>query len=114
MAFEYYMFVFDSLLLFYVPIFKENAALRFLLAEGLVYAGSKGPQEERTNTLLLNVVCAAPILRSIMLSHIQSPPITINIADVPDVNNLDPKWLLARTIEVGLNQNSLAIEHNIN
>ena len=65
---------------------------------------TKGPEEKLTDSGLLNIVCAAPILRSLILSEIQSPPITVAIKDVPDANNLDPRWLLARTIEVGLSQ----------
>ena len=88
----------------YVSI-KENAALRFLLAEGLVYAETNGTQDKLTSTGQLNIFCAAPILRSLILSEIQSPPTNISVDEVPDRDIIDPRWLLAHMIEVSLGQN---------
>ncbi|CAB5348291.1 unnamed protein product [Rhizophagus irregularis] len=44
------------------------------------------------------IECAAPILRNIMLSRIHRP--TIKHSSPIDTTNIDPEWLLARTIEV--------------
>ncbi|KAF9152552.1 hypothetical protein BGX20_005131 [Mortierella sp. AD010] len=76
-----------------------NADLRFLLAEGLVIEASRDPQQKLTNGGLVEIVCAAPILCSIILSEIQSPPIQITPEDMPDPNKLDPEWLLTHTIK---------------
>ncbi len=103
------MLVFDLLLIFYVSI-KENDALRFLLAEGLVYAETDEIQDKLTSTGQLNIFCAAPILRSLILSEIQSPPINISVDDVPDCKTIDPRWLLAHTVEVSLGQNYFTMD----
>ncbi|RUS31408.1 hypothetical protein BC938DRAFT_477883 [Jimgerdemannia flammicorona] len=49
----------------------------------------------------VTVECSAPIFRSLILSSITIPQIGLSQI-VPDENKLDPRWLLARTIEVDL------------
>ena len=70
-------------------------ATKFLLVEGMVVV------KEVENTGKVIIECAAPILRSLMISYIQSPPLTIS-EKAPDTTRLDPRWLLARTIEVDI------------
>ncbi|PKY37410.1 hypothetical protein RhiirA4_413318 [Rhizophagus irregularis] len=49
------------------------------------------------NEIEILTECAAPILRNIMLSRIHRP--TIKHSSPIDTTNIDPEWLLARTIE---------------
>ena len=66
--------------------------VKFLLAEGMVFV-------RKELDYLVEIECAAPILRSMMLSKISSPEIHLT-EDVPDPRNLNARWLLARIIEV--------------
>ncbi|KAF9175972.1 ATP-dependent RNA helicase, partial [Mortierella sp. AD011] len=77
----------------------EDPDLRFLLAEGLVIEASRDPQQKLTNNGLVKIICAASILRSIILSEIQSPPIDITSEDMPDPEKPDLEWLLTHTIK---------------
>ena len=65
--------------------------MKLLLAEGMVVENS---QNDGTG----HIGCAAPILRTIMLSNIRDPDI-VPISPT-DADRIDPKWLLARTVEV--------------
>ncbi len=76
----------------FFPHFKDDEDVKFLLAEGMIVVKSQ------TDRVTL-VECAAPILRSMMLSRIRGPSIELN-PQPADRENIDPKWLLARTIEV--------------
>lgn len=98
------MLVFDFSFPFFLHlfIFKDDPDLRFLLAEGLVIEAAREPRQVLTDNGLVEIVCAAPILRAIILSTIQSPKIEIAPEDMPDCDRLDPRWLLTHTIEVGL------------
>ncbi|POG81265.1 hypothetical protein GLOIN_2v1763493 [Rhizophagus irregularis DAOM 181602=DAOM 197198] len=71
---------------------KNKKDVQFLLAEGIIV---KVPH---TNYEWMIIECAAPILRNIMLSRIHRP--TIKHSSPIDTTNIDPEWLLARTIEV--------------
>ncbi|CAG8674612.1 10854_t:CDS:2, partial [Paraglomus brasilianum] len=77
----------------------EDADLRFLLAEGLVIEAAREPQQVLTGNGLVEIICATPILCSIILSEIRPPPINIAPEDMPDPDNVDPRWLLTHTIE---------------
>jgi len=57
--------------------------------------------KENTEDVNGIIECNAPILRSLMLTSIKLPKIHLS-RSAPDINKLDPQWLLARTIEVGL------------
>ncbi|GET53039.1 hypothetical protein GLOIN_2v1763493 [Rhizophagus irregularis DAOM 181602=DAOM 197198] len=70
---------------------KNKKDVQFLLAEGIIV---KVPH---TNYEWMIIECAAPILRNIMLSRIHRP--TIKHSSPIDTTNIDPEWLLARTIE---------------
>ncbi|EXX63978.1 hypothetical protein RirG_147140 [Rhizophagus irregularis DAOM 197198w] len=66
--------------------------VKFLLAEGMVIVISNYGD----GTGLIG--CAAPILRTIMLSSIRGPKIVPSLLPT-NADHIDPKWLLVRTIE---------------
>ncbi|CAB4401483.1 unnamed protein product [Rhizophagus irregularis] len=66
--------------------------VKFLLAEGMVVVISNYGD----GTGLIG--CAAPILRTIMLSSIRGPNIVPSSLPT-NADHIDPKWLLARTIK---------------
>ncbi|RUP33698.1 hypothetical protein BC936DRAFT_138552 [Jimgerdemannia flammicorona] len=69
----------------------DKDATKYLLAEGIIFIKER---EDKNAT----VECSAPIFRSLILSSITIPQIGLSQI-VPDENKLDPRWLLARTIE---------------
>src|SRR6266536_2163597 len=71
----------------------KNEDVKFLLAEGMIVMAS----QTKDGTIL--VECAAPILRNMMLSSIHGPNFKFS-GSPTNANILEPKWLLARTIEV--------------
>ncbi|GES83032.1 hypothetical protein GLOIN_2v1785571 [Rhizophagus clarus] len=66
--------------------------VKFLLAEGMVVE----ILHNEDGTSLIG--CAAPILHTIMLSNIRGPDLTLSSLPTT-VDRIDPKWLLARTVE---------------
>ncbi|CAB4403907.1 unnamed protein product [Rhizophagus irregularis] len=70
-----------------------------ILTEVLYHGTKQATLRGEVHLLLLSdiVDCAAPILRNIMLSRIHRP--TIKHSSPIDTTNIDPEWLLARTIE---------------
>ncbi|RGB22978.1 hypothetical protein C1646_677445 [Rhizophagus diaphanus] len=72
-----------------IDISDESA--KFLLAEGMIFA----KQELKNGNWRTEI--AAPILRSLIISTIA---LQLSIPNnPPDINTLDPRWLLERTIE---------------
>ncbi|PKC13003.1 hypothetical protein RhiirA5_461502, partial [Rhizophagus irregularis] len=67
--------------------------VKFLLAEGMVVVISN--YEDGTDF----IGCAAPIFHTIMLSSICGPNIVLSSL-LTNADHIEPKWLLARTIEV--------------
>ncbi|CAG8437896.1 11553_t:CDS:2 [Rhizophagus irregularis] len=67
--------------------------VKFLLAEGMVVVISN--YEDGTDF----IGCAAPIFHTIMLSSICGPNIVLSSLPT-NADHIEPKWLLARTIEV--------------
>ncbi|CAG8635326.1 8917_t:CDS:2, partial [Paraglomus occultum] len=78
--------------------FRDDNDVKFLLAEGMVVI------QKQLNIREVIIQCSAPLLRSMMLSHISGPRVDL-AENVPDVNVLDAQWLLERTIE------NLSIQH---
>lgn len=72
---------------------KNERIVEFLLAEGMVV---KVPHN---NYGWMIIECAAPILRNIIFSRIHGPTIKPSSSPI-DTTNIDPEWLLTRTIEV--------------
>ncbi|UZO24195.1 uncharacterized protein OCT59_016509 [Rhizophagus irregularis] len=66
--------------------------VKFLLAEGMVVVISN--YEDGTDF----IGCAAPIFHTIMLSSICGPNIVLSSLPT-NADHIEPKWLLARTIE---------------
>ena len=66
--------------------------LKFVLSEGILIT-------TRDHENSVEVECAAPILRSIMLLHLWGPKVQLSVGP-PNVSAIDAPWLLARTIEV--------------
>ena len=84
--------------------FDKCDELKFLLAEGIVRV------QESKEELLVSpqhtiIECAAPLLRSIMISELSGPEIEIGVA--PDPHKVCPRRLIARTIEVCIEMSSL-------
>ena len=73
---------------------KDDSDVRFLLAEGMVIV----ERELGYNEVML--ACSAPILRNIFSYEISTPE--INLSEGAPNPEIDPKWLLERTIEVDI------------
>jgi len=80
-------------------IIEDCDELRFLLAEGIIIVQEKVELFDPGKKI---AECAAPLLRSIMISQLTGPDINIGWRPEPPVC---AKWLIARTIE------NLAIQH---
>ncbi|CAG8653408.1 6024_t:CDS:2, partial [Paraglomus occultum] len=83
-------------------VVKECDELKFLLAEGIVRV-QENQEVSQIAPVHMIIECAAPLLRSIMISQLCGPEIEIGLA--PDPHKVCPQWLIARTIE------NLGIQH---
>jgi len=70
----------------------QDENVSFLLAEGMIFITSRDG-----NAVVME--CAAPVLRDIMISHINGP--TFKVERPPNTDRLDVQWLLDHAIKVG-------------
>ncbi|CAG8595524.1 1377_t:CDS:2 [Ambispora gerdemannii] len=74
----------------------EDENVRFLLAEGMIFITYRDGNAVVTE-------CAAPVLRDIMISHINGP--TFKVERPPNTDRLDVRWLLDHAIK------NMAVQH---
>ena len=78
--------------------------MKFLLV-GEIVRIQESEKELLGSSQHMVIKCAAPLLRSIMISELSGPEIEIGVA--PDPHKVCPRWLIARTIEVCIEMSSL-------